>query len=74
MEFAGKANRSEFVVKATRKELRRIQLLQAIKEAAGAWKDEDHPDLVEKGTCEWVREQRQVPDISLKQIETGKEV
>ena len=47
------------MVRATRKELKRIQLLQAIQEAAGAWKDEDHPELVEKGTYEWVREQRE---------------
>ncbi len=51
--------RSKFVAKATRKELRRIQFLQAIQEAAGAWKDEDHPELVEKGTYQWVRELRE---------------
>ena len=45
------------MVKAARKELKRIQLLRAIQESAGAWKDEDHPELVEKGTYQWVREQ-----------------
>ncbi len=47
------------MVKATRKELKRIQFLQALREAAGAWKDEDHPELVEKGTYQWVRELRE---------------
>ncbi len=42
-----------------KKELKRIQLLQAIQEAAGAWKDEGHPELVEKGTYQWVRELRE---------------
>lgn len=44
---------------AKRKELKRIRLLKAIKEAAGAWKDEDHLELVEKGTYQWVRELRE---------------
>lgn len=57
-KLVGKRKRSKFVVEATRKELKRIQLLQALKEAAGAWKDEDHPELKEKGTYQWVREQR----------------
>jgi len=36
-----------------------LSLLQALREAAGAWKDEDHPELVEKGTYQWVRELRE---------------
>lgn len=58
-KLVGKRKRSQFVVEATRKELRRIQFLQAIREAAGAWKDESHPELKEKGTYQWIREQRQ---------------
>jgi metal-responsive CopG/Arc/MetJ family transcriptional regulator len=57
--LVGKRKRSKFVVEATRKELKRIQFLQALKEAAGSWKDKDHPELKEKGTYLWVREQRQ---------------
>ena len=58
-KLVGKRKRSKFVVEATRKELKRVQFLQALKEAAGTWKDENHPDLKEKGTYQWVREQRQ---------------
>ncbi len=47
------------MIKAKRKELKRTQLLQALKEAAGTWKDKDHPELKDKGTYQWVREQRQ---------------
>ncbi len=57
--LVGKRKRSRFVVEATRKELKRIQFLHALKQAAGTWKDENHPDLKEKGTYQWVREQRQ---------------
>jgi hypothetical protein len=49
----------KFVVEATRKELRRIHFLEALQEAAGSWKDENHPELKEKGTYQWVRDQRE---------------
>lgn len=45
-------------VRTLKKELKKNRLLQALHEAAGAWKDEDHPGLVEKGTYQWVRELR----------------
>lgn len=61
-KLVGKRKRSKFVVEATRKELKRIQFLQALQEAAGAWKDEDHPELVQKGTYGWVRQQREEED------------
>jgi len=38
--------RSRFIVQATEKELRRVRLLKALRESAGAWSDEDHPDLM----------------------------
>jgi hypothetical protein len=37
--------RNRFIVEATEKELRRRRLLKALRESAGAWRDEDHPDL-----------------------------
>ncbi len=52
------------MVEATRKELKRIQLLQALQEAAGSWKDEEHPELKEKGTYQWVRDQREISTSS----------
>jgi len=66
--LVGKRGRSKFVVEATRKELKRVQLLQALQEAAGCWKDEDHAELVEKGTYEWVREQREAEEERFKEI------
>jgi len=56
------------VVEATRKELKRIQFLQALQEAAGSWKDEDHPELKEKGTYKWVREQREMENTRFKEF------
>lgn len=37
--------RSQLIVQATEKELKRRKLLQAPKKAAGAWTDENHPEL-----------------------------
>ena len=67
-KLVGKRGRSKFVVEATRKELKRIQFLQALQEAAGSWKDEDHPELKEKGTYKWVREQREMENTRFKEF------
>jgi len=61
-KLVGKRGRSKFVVEATRKELKRIQFLETLQEVAGSWKDEEHPELVEKGTYQWVRDQREMED------------
>lgn len=67
-KLVGKRKRSKFVVEAARKELKRIQFLQALQEAAGAWKDEDHPELAEKGIYQWVREQREEENKRFKEL------
>jgi len=67
-KLVGKRGRSKFVVEATRKELKKIQFLQALQEATGSWKDENHPELKEKGTYQWVREQREMEDRRFKEF------
>jgi len=57
-ELVGKRKRSQFVTQATRKELKRLQLERALQNAAGAWRDEDHPELAKAGTERWVRDLR----------------
>ena len=47
------------MIGANKDKAKRLRLERALKEAAGAWKDEDHPELVETGTYEWVREIRE---------------
>ena len=66
-ELSGKRKRSRFVTEATKKEIRRLKFLKAIKETAGAWKDEDHPEL-EKGVDNWVRTLREEDEKRLKEI------
>jgi len=67
-KLVGKRGRSKFVVEATRKELKRIQFLEALREAAGSWKDEDHPELKERGTYQWVRDQRELEEKRFKEF------
>jgi hypothetical protein len=65
---SGKRGRSKFVVEATRKELKRIRLQKALEKAAGTWKDEDHPEIKEKGTYRWVRDLREEAEERFKEV------
>ncbi len=44
-EVAGKRGRSQFLIASARREISRHRMIRAISQAAGAWKDEDHPEL-----------------------------
>ena len=57
--LVGKRKRSKFITEATKKELKRLKLQGALERAAGIWKDEDYPELKEKGTYQWVRDLRE---------------
>lgn len=45
-EVAGRRRRSEFLTQAAQEKLARVRFEKAAAKAFGAWKDEDHPDLV----------------------------
>jgi len=45
-EFLPSRERNRFIVEATARELHRERLRRALQESAGAWSDEDHPDLM----------------------------
>ena len=55
--LVGKRKRSEFLVEAAKLELMRQDQRAALREAAGAWNDEDHPELRD-GVEQWVRKLR----------------
>lgn len=57
-KLVGRRKRSEFITRATKKEMKRIQLQEALEKAAGLWKDENYPELKQKGTYQWVRDLR----------------
>ena len=55
--LVGSRQRSSFISQAAAKELMRLRQIEALKAAAGAWKDKDHPEL-KSGVVQWVRELR----------------
>lgn len=42
---AGERGRSQFLIESARREISRQRMIRAIAQAAGAWKDRDHPEL-----------------------------
>jgi Arc/MetJ-type ribon-helix-helix transcriptional regulator len=56
--LVGARQRSSFLTQAAEKELMRRRQIAALKAAAGAWKDKDHPEL-KQGSAAWVRKLRQ---------------
>ena len=55
--LVGKRGRSGFLTRAAEKELRRLRQIKALEAMAGAWKDEDHPEL-KAGAASWVKKLR----------------
>ena len=53
-----KRQRSRFIADAVRKELLLARQKEALRQAVGVWKDEDHPELKD-GSYAWVRKIRQ---------------
>jgi Arc/MetJ-type ribon-helix-helix transcriptional regulator len=67
--LVGTRQRSSFITQAAEKELMRLRQIEALKAAAGAWKDEDHPEL-KQGSVKWVRKLRQESERRFKRETT----
>ncbi|HEY4695306.1 MAG TPA: hypothetical protein VIH13_00250 [Candidatus Hydromicrobium sp.] len=65
--LSGKRKRSWFITQAVRKEIQRLNFIKAVKETAGTWNDEDHPEF-KKGVDRWVRSLRKEDEKRLKEI------
>lgn len=52
-----KRNRSRFITEAVRKALLLARQKEALQQAAGSWKDADHPEL-KAGAAAWVSRMR----------------
>jgi hypothetical protein len=63
----GSRQRSSFITEAAEKELMRRRQIEALKAAAGAWKDKDHPEL-KQGSAQWVRKLRQENERRFKKV------
>jgi len=59
--------RSNFIEEAAKKELQRLNQLSLLRKLKGAWKDEDHPDMLGKqSTYKWVRKLRREDEKTLR--------
>jgi len=56
-KLVGKRGRSAFLTEVARREIMIRRQREALRNAAGTWKDEDHPELA-NGTAEWVSQLR----------------
>ncbi|MGP8247841.1 MAG: hypothetical protein ACLQVN_25420 [Bryobacteraceae bacterium] len=71
-KVAGHRQRATFIINLVEREIRRREQRDALHEAAGSWKDEDHPELAE-GADKWVREMRQESIERLEKVEQHRE-
>jgi hypothetical protein len=60
-QIAGPRRRTEFIVQVLGDEILRREQLAALEQAAGAWKDEDHPELAD-GASVYVEKLRREDD------------
>jgi hypothetical protein len=65
--LVGARQRSSFLAEAAEKELMRRRQIEALKAAAGAWNDKDHPEL-KQGSAAWVRKLRQESEHRFKKV------
>lgn len=66
-KLVGKRGLSAFLAEIAREEIQRREQRSALKSAAGAWKDEDHPEL-KRGSDAWIRRMRAESEIRLQRI------
>ncbi len=65
-KFVSPRKRSQFVADAAREKLERLRLDQALEKAAGAWTDENHPELTSpSGVKRYLRRLRSQTDRRL---------
>lgn len=55
--FVEPGQRTAFLVELARHELKLRRQAEALREAAGSWKDEDHPELAQ-GAAAWIEKIR----------------
>jgi hypothetical protein len=65
--LVGKRERSRLVARAAWQEVKRLQQLEALKKATGAWCDNDHPEL-KQGAARWIRRLRRESDKRLERL------
>jgi len=66
--LVGKRGRSAFITEVARNEILRRKQRNALRKAAGTWKDKDHPEL-KQGSAAWVSRMRTESEERFRQIQ-----
>jgi hypothetical protein len=67
-KLVGKRGRSAFLTELAQREIKLRRQREALRETAGAWKSEDHPELAQ-GTEAWIREIRSLDSRRFEELE-----
>jgi hypothetical protein len=67
-KLVGKRGRSAFLAELAQREIKLRRQREALREAAGAWKAEDHPEL-KQGAASWIRQIRSLDDRRFEELE-----
>lgn len=71
-KLVGKRGRSAFLTELAQREIKLRRQREALREAAGSWKDEDHPELAQ-GAAAWVRQIRALDFERFEELERRRE-
>jgi hypothetical protein len=66
--LVGKRGRSAFLTEVAQREIKIRRQREALRETAGAWKTEDHPELAQ-GAASWVEQIREVDNQRFEDLE-----
>jgi hypothetical protein len=67
-KLVGKRGRSTFLTELAQREIKLRLQRQALRESAGAWKAEDHPELA-SGSAAWVEQIRSLDSRRVEELE-----
>jgi hypothetical protein len=66
--LVGKRSRSAFLAELAQREIKIRRQREVLRETAGAWKSEDHPELAQ-GAAVWIRKIRALDDQRFEELE-----
>jgi hypothetical protein len=67
-KLVGKRGRRAFLTEVAQREIELRRQRQVLRDAAGAWKDADHPELKD-GAAAWVRQMRSESETRFRELE-----
>jgi hypothetical protein len=67
-KLVGKRGRSAFLTALAQREIKIRHQRDVLRETAGVWKSEDHPELAQ-GAAAWVRQMRALDDQRFEELE-----